>query len=392
MTRVSGASPLAEEERAALEDREGAFSLFRSSYVVGKRRYDALRQANAALKEGVEAAQQVGSSLRASRDSIGSLKSRIEQHRISRAIASVVDVPGGGGARGGGEGEERLVDSEEMALCAQLQREKDSYRAQAEELKGLKLHCTALQARTQGLKAAFETDFSRWLPLARAKHGLPSSHPIERREDPAAASCQPAPSAEEIVTEGRGSARGVSGHSCGSCGVTEEEVTSSLSQGGGVTLALLEDPEAALHCFKQDFWEVGKASHREMLKERLNEAYATAKELGELITSKRASVAALKRDLAEGADSETEDRLRARLGHDTGLYKGAVSQLKEIKPEIEKLQSQLQLSQAVMHKDFEEWRQAAVARLKSTSGMKGNRICRDRTSNASTYESTYELH
>ena len=116
---------------------------------------------------------------------------------------------------------------------------------------------------------------------------------------------------------------------------------------------------------------------------QLSEAYATAKELGELVAVKRASATSLKREVAAAMDDEAAERLRARLAHDTGLCKGAVAQLKEIKPQIEALQQQLQLSQAVMQKDFDAWRQAALARAKADSvgGARGA-ACRDRTNAA----------
>mmetsp|Transcript_21309 Transcript_21309/g.53099 ORF Transcript_21309/g.53099 Transcript_21309/m.53099 type:complete len:215 (+) Transcript_21309:1-645(+) len=176
-------------------------------------------------------------------------------------------------------------------------------------------------------------------------------------------------SASDAIDAAQDDGRGVpkaegraSGH-----GTPRADAASRLAdEGGELSLELLQDHEAALQAFKNTYWDAGKAKQREKLKERLNDAYASAKELGELVTSKRSSVTNLKHEIAQTQDDELADRLRARLAHDTGLYKGAVGQLKEIKPEIERLQHQLQLSQSIMQNDFEEWRQTAMLRFKST--------------------------
>jgi hypothetical protein len=157
--------------------------------------------------------------------------------------------------------------------------------------------------------------------------------------------------------------------------------------------ALLNDAEAALQYFKQHAWAASQIDHRDRLKERLGDAYATAKELGDLVAAKRQTVTALKTELAELADDDASMRARHRLQHDTGLYKGSVQQLRELKPEIESLQQQLHTSQQAMQRDFEVWRAAALVKAREGSSAPTGRSlaggttgkCRDCTSHSRAY-------
>ena len=84
------------------------------------------------------------------------------------------------------------------------------------------------------------------------------------------------------------------------------------------------------------------------------------------MSRKRESVAALKQAAAEAEKgSEEEEGLRRRLQLDTGLYKDAVMQLKEIKPQIESLQKQLERSQRAQHDAFEAWRCDELTRVRN---------------------------
>lgn len=132
-------------------------------------------------------------------------------------------------------------------------------------------------------------------------------------------------------------------------------------------LALLNDPESALAEFRQGgHWDEAKAHARDTLKASLGEAYASAKEAGELVARKRASAAQLKEQLTSSSTDEMqaaggEERLRSQLHLETTLYKGGVATLKELKAEIEALQTKLEHSQHRMQLDFQSWHVAALA-------------------------------
>ena len=63
-----------------------------------------------------------------------------------------------------------------------------------------------------------------------------------------------------------------------------------------------------------------------------------------------------------GGGEQEEEALRARLALDTGLYRDAVAQLKELKPKIEGLQAELARDQQKMLAEFEAWWARAAAR------------------------------
>ena len=145
-------------------------------------------------------------------------------------------------------------------------------------------------------------------------------------------------------------------------------------------LALLSDPHAALAEFRHAHWDAARARERDETKRALHEAYAGAKEAGELVGRKRAAVAQLKEALGTALEGQAgnqagsqagEERMRAQLALETTLYKGGVASLKELKGEIESLQLQLQHSQQRLQADFDSWHMVALADARKRAAAEG---------------------
>ena len=388
-------------ECEALRVAEHAFHLFCTVYAHGQSLSERHREAKLAYRQQVERAQQVHSTLRAARDAVSSAKSQVEARRVSMAVASVLPDGGssggdagyewhvdgimkhasssnGGGSSGdraGGSGEPKQ-DPEEMRLCGELQTAKQKYHQLADELKRLKQQCSSLQSRSESLHAACEAAFVKWWPLACEEHSMlpPSaaamSEGVENRP-PQQEAAMPQPS------------HGKKREAWGEQPTAPPPAASSASQHTATSwLALLNDPEAALAEFRASHWEEGKVQQRDELKHRLNEAYSGAKEAGERVQRKRMAVGELKSVLAqaEAAAAEGEDlsggpadtdRLKAQLGLETTMYKGAVASLKELKAEIEGLQEALKRSQALLQRDFQRWHEPALAEARKRAGGGG---------------------
>ena len=287
------------------------------------------------MKTELATARALALPVNSTRDAIGATKTKIEEQRVKAAVASVVDGTDGGGGGGGGGS----VDEEEVRLCATLVQQKDAYRGQAAELKRLKAHCAALQARAEAVRSAADAEFERWWALMKAQHGMGGGG--ER---------------------GRSAAAAAGGVGRGECGGGR----SSSAAAEPAAESVPEDAEAALALFKERHWPAAKAARREAKKRELSEEYASAKEAGATVARKRASVAALREQIAAAAEGgggeQEEEALRARLALDTGLYRDAVAQLKELKPKIEGLQAELARDQQKMLAEFEAWWASAAAR------------------------------
>ena len=392
------------QEGEQLRVAEHAFALYTSVYAHGQALAARQREAKLAYRQAVERAQSLGHSLRVARETVSQAKASVEQRRVSVAVASVLPAEAGyewhvdgimqqgsavgGGASGGGAGAAcgggeggssgeggRPSDPEELRLCAGLQQAKSKYHSLAEELKRLKGQCTALQSRAESLQAASEQSFKLWWPLACDERGVlpPSNAAMAAAATPRGeASAGAAPPAERWAERSPHAADGADGGASSGGG--------GGGGGGGAQsasawAAMLNDPEAALAEFRANHWERDKASSRDELKRQLNEAYAGAKEAGERLARKRTVVSELKNVItsheaaAGGAAALPHDsdvgRLRAQLQMETTMYKGTVGALKELKAEIESLQSALAKSQSGLAKDFQRWHDAALAEIKS---------------------------
>ena len=424
------------QEAEELRHVESAFRLFYMAYEQGASLYGRQREAKAALRSSVERAQAVGHSLRTARDDVAAAKAAVEARRVSLAVASVLPAESGyewhvddllqqaaagtlspetaiaagasaaaGGREGGGSpvGGAPAADREEVRLCEELVNAKTRYHSLAEELKRLKQQCTALQARSEGLHAACEAAFQNWWPIACEEHGLAAPGTNAATGGACGAADGGAAEAATSVSQGasqssrgreawgEGGGASAGGGADGGGGGADGGGGGADGGGGGAGdstemdaaawLGVLQEPEAALAAFRQSHWDSRKAAARDDLKRRLNEAYSGAKEAGELVGRKRASVQQLKAavvqaDAAGGeAGGEVEgggengaeavERLRCQLSLDTTLYKGAVQTLRELKAEIEGLQEELRRSQAGLTKDFQRWHEPAVAEAKA---------------------------
>ena len=333
---------------------------------------------------------------------------------------------GGGGAGAGGK------DAEELRLCAELQRCKARYHDLTSELKHLKQQCTQLSSRSDALHAACEAAFEQWWPLARreanvacgeepragggsssgsgasgasgasgssgggnprARAGRGGGEVAAESDGRLAAQPPRQPKSAWGGDDGAGSEAGGGGPSGGGLALG----SGSLGGDGGgepaasdpaAWLTVLQDPESALAAFRAHHWDARKAAARDDLKRRLHEAFAGAKEAGELVGRKRNSVQELRQALSEveagrgpqgvtGGQAADEDprerieRLRAQLGLDTTLYKGAVQTLRELKAEIEGLQEELKRSQAGLQSDFQRWHEPALAQARQRLSARG---------------------
>ena len=376
LERVDGREA-SDAEVLALQSAELAFALFTSAYAHGVALAARAREAKEALRARVEEAQALGADLHESRDAIKAAKGKVEAVRISLAVASVLPPDATGEADGEDGAGGAVADAEELRLVSELQAEKERYRARADELKSLKSQCTALQARCATMQSACEAAFRQWWPLACAAHGVEA-------EGEVAAGCGGASRPDgEAMSATASAAREAEAapprRPRAAWGEARDEAAPAASDAraapgvDGARVAMLNDAEAALAEFRSHHWDGEKARARDALKHRLSEAYAAAKEAGELVGRKRASLAHLKRGVAEaeaeGGEGEAAlEQLRSQLALDTTLYKGGVAQLRELKAEIEAMQRALQESQAAMHDEFERWRGQALAEAEGRAG------------------------
>ena len=386
----------AAEEATALRSVEQAYSLFTSCYAQGVALTRAHREARAALRLHVERAQAIGQTLRAVRDAVGAAKTAVEARRVSLAVASVLPAAAtadaavdaaavDSAAASPGVGE----DEEERRLCAELQHAKDLYHAQATELKHLKQQCTALQGRADGLHAAAEMAFHSWWPLACERLQVPPPPTSGEGGEELPAAFHPPPPTSEPTPRAPPRAppratglppppRPAPPPPPPAAAASAAPVAAAMS--AAAWLALLSDPQAALAEFRHAHWDAARARERDETKRALHEAYAGAKEAGELVGRKRAAVAQLKEALGTALEGQAgnqagsqagEERMRAQLTLETTLYKGGVASLKELKGEIESLQLQLQRSQQRLQADFESWHTGALADASKRAAAEG---------------------
>ena len=386
------------EEAMALRSVEQAYSLFTSCYAQGVALTRAHREARTALRLHVERAQAIGQSLRAVRDAVGSAKTAVEARRVSLAVASVLPAASTADATADASAADSAAaspgvgeDVEERRLCAELQQAKDLYHAQATELKHLKQQCTALQGRADGLHAAAEMAFHSWWPLACERLQVPPPPPTgEGGEGLPTASHHPPPTSEPTP---RPPTRALGlppppppAHPPPPPAAAASAASAAAAMSAAAWLALLSDPHAALAQFRHKHWDAARARERDETKRALHEAYAGAKEAGELVGRKRAAVAQLKEALgtalgpgaalegqagSQAVSQAGEERMRAQLALETTLYKGGVASLKELKGEIESLQLQLQRSQQRLQADFDSWHMVALADARKRAAAEG---------------------
>jgi len=143
-----------EEELAAqmddmelLKDRNKSFEAFRKSY----RRNEVIESQKSTLREKYGSAKATGEVVNAARAKINSLKARIEQRRVERAMQAVANS-------GEAEGE----DPEEAAMKAQMEAEKARYKENFEQLKKFKAEIEHIQHLLESSRVRLQKDFESW--------------------------------------------------------------------------------------------------------------------------------------------------------------------------------------------------------------------------------------
>jgi hypothetical protein len=129
-------------EQAALSDRDAAAHLFGTCFARGAELARARAHAQASLRPQLDAARALGAALVAARDEISSVRAAVEARRVQAAIEGLSAC--GSSENTGGEG-----DEEELRLVGALQQKKEAYKNRTAELKHLKMHVGAMQARCQ---------------------------------------------------------------------------------------------------------------------------------------------------------------------------------------------------------------------------------------------------
>jgi len=376
-----GRQALSRIEIGALRERDAAAQLFATAFERGAELAKARAHAQDALRPKLEAARNLGAALVVARDEIASVKAAVEARRVHGAIAGL--------SGSGNDNSDREEDEEELRLVGVLQEKKNEYKAKTAELKHLKMHVGALQARCQATHAAFEGEFIAWWNTMREVHGLPA---LEGAVSEAKAAPSVAVEANHDVMRSRGPVeawpdKGLVDEQQRT--VAENRATSSEGHGtvgkgvSELSLSLLRDPASALDHFRSRVWSERARNHREGLKAELGRAVAQAKDSGEMVSRRRARIGQLKDALAtaaanaladesDGAPSDSDSgqaaaSLRGRLEMEKESYKEDVATLRELKQQIESLQAGLDESQRNLQADFMAWHGPALARAEEAS-------------------------
>jgi kinesin family protein 6/9 len=131
---------LSRSELSALSDRDAAAHLFATSFARGVELARARSHAQASLRPQLDAARALGAALVAARDEISSVRAAVEARRVQAAIE---------GLSAGGAAENTGGEEEELRLVGALHQKKEEYKNRTAELKHLKMHVGAMQARCQ---------------------------------------------------------------------------------------------------------------------------------------------------------------------------------------------------------------------------------------------------
>ncbi|CAD7696223.1 unnamed protein product [Ostreobium quekettii] len=161
----------------ALVDRNKSFELFRKSY----RRNQAIEDNKTTLRDKYEAAKAKGKQLNEAKEKINQLKAMIEQIRIKRSVARIVDRSM--------EDEPIETDPEEIKAKAALEKEKSKYKEAFYALRELKKEIEHLQMLLEQSRVRLQKDFELWLRLtARQQQESRVLHP---HDDNSAADAEP---------------------------------------------------------------------------------------------------------------------------------------------------------------------------------------------------------
>ena len=130
-----------------LKDKRRSFDVFRKSYP----HHQAIEENKALLRTRYNSAKKMGKLVNDARTSINSLKARIEQVRVERAM-----VEGSGGKSAGEDG------AAEEGLQQQMQSHKSSYKENFSHLRDLKAEVERIQSRLQKQRVRMQKEFETW--------------------------------------------------------------------------------------------------------------------------------------------------------------------------------------------------------------------------------------
>ena len=133
-----------------LADRAKSFEMFRKSY----RKNEAMEENRALLKEKYGRGKQLGMSVNATRTQIKDLTNQIEQIRKQNALRGMVDDNG-----------EIVRTDEEEALQLQINKLKQTYQKEYNELKDLKTEIERIQNLLEKCRVRMQKDFEQWLTV-----------------------------------------------------------------------------------------------------------------------------------------------------------------------------------------------------------------------------------
>jgi len=135
------------EDMDLLKDRNKSFEAFRKSY----KRNEVIEQQKKTLREKYAEAKATGEVVNAARTKINSLKAKIEQRRVERAMHA---VSSGGEAEG--------ADPQEQEARGQMEAAKGQYKDHFDQLKTLKGEIEHIQHLLESSRVRLQKDFEQW--------------------------------------------------------------------------------------------------------------------------------------------------------------------------------------------------------------------------------------
>ncbi len=155
---VAGMPPVA-LSADILKDKRRSFDVFRKSYPHNQ----AIEENKALLRARYDSAKKMGKLVNDARTSINSLKARIEQVRVERAMVE--------GAAGKSAGEDGMI---EEGLQQQMQSHKSSYKENFSQLRELKAEVERIQSRLQKQRVRMQKEFETWYGTMLRNSAAPS--------------------------------------------------------------------------------------------------------------------------------------------------------------------------------------------------------------------------
>jgi len=136
------------EDMELLKDRNKSFEAFRKSY----KRNEVIETQKKTLRDKYASAKATGEVVNAARAKINSLKAKIEQRRVERAMQAVSN----GGSSEEGE------DPEEAEARREMEAQKEKYKTNFDELKKFKGEIEHIQHLLESSRVRLQKDFEQW--------------------------------------------------------------------------------------------------------------------------------------------------------------------------------------------------------------------------------------